>query len=90
MSYIKSENTYAYPNGSGGVYIHTNTVCDQASADIGSRVKGGRCYRYLLTVGESDFRQLVRAVLTRTAPEWVKPTMIEEAVKRFMAGEKVV
>jgi hypothetical protein len=92
MSYIKSPNTYAYPDGDGSIVINTNSVCDQSTSDIGHPVKqgeGGRYYRWVVVIDESDFRQLVREILVRSAPGWVKPKMIEQTVDRFMAGEKV-
>jgi hypothetical protein len=90
MSYIKSPNTYAYPDGDGGMILHSNSTIDQAAADIGSGGCGpdGRVYRYMTVIGHDEFRQLVREILQRSAPSWVKPKMIEQAVERFMAGEK--
>jgi hypothetical protein len=93
VSYIKSPNTYAYPDGNGGMILHSNQTIDQASSDIGSGGRHrdtGRVYRWMTVVSPEEFRELVSEILTRTAPEWVKPAMVEKAVERFIAGEKVV
>jgi len=88
MSYIKSDNTYAYPNSDGDMMIHSNTVIDQATTDIGSKTKGDRCYRWLMIVDKSDFRQLVREILTRSAPAWVTKEMVNDTVNKFFEREK--
>jgi hypothetical protein len=48
MSYIRSKDTYAYPDGEGGLVLHTNHVTDQDAANIGSRQPCNHHYRYLV------------------------------------------
>lgn len=81
MSYIKTAETYAYPDGDGGVVLHTNQVVDQG--------RDHEPFRYLVRLSGEEFREFVREVVTRTAPSWVKPQMIEDAVQKFVESEKI-
>lgn len=79
MSYIRTEKTYAYPDGDGGVVIHTNRVVDQGIDHTP--------FRFLVRLDNQEFRVFVREVITRTAPSWVKTKMIEEVVESFFERE---
>ena len=81
MSYIKSADIYAYPDGDGGVVVHTNRVIDQG--------RDHEPFRYLVSLRPEEFREFVREVLTRTSPSWVMPRMIEDYVEKFIASEKI-
>lgn len=81
MSYIKNEHTYAYPDGDGGMVIHLDNVIDQGPKHNG--------HRYLVRLSPEELREFVRQVIERTAPSWVKPQMVTEAVEKFFQREKL-
>lgn len=81
MSYVRSEKTYMYPDGDGGVIMHTNQVTDQG--------RDHEPFRYLVKIDAPEFREFVREVIARVAPSWVKPKMVDDAVDKFIKGERL-
>ena len=81
MSYIRSKDTYAYPDGDGGLVIHTNHCTDQRSANIGD-TRYAANYRYLIQIPTAEFRAMVRRILDEHRPDWVTDKMIDEWMQR--------
>ena len=84
MSYIRSQSTYAYPDGDGGLVIHTDHCIDQWAGEFGNRYKKhvkAHGNRYLIQLPAEEFRMMVRRILEECHPEWVTPKMIDDWMK---------
>ena len=68
MSYIRSKDTYAYDTDEG-LIIHTNNVVER---DPLHKHPNSGCKRYIVTIPQAEWEQMVRRLLEQVAPGWAK------------------
>lgn len=74
MSYIRSKDTYAYDTDEG-LIIHTNNVIEQDPIPLTKKTHHdvrARGYRYMVTIPQKEFEQMIRRILEQAAPGWAK------------------